>query len=107
LADPTYLTAQTLSGETMVCGGSADCFKVLGSSFFHIGKLSLAVLGAVAYFSIFSFATLAAFGYANVRRLLLITVWSMFAVTLRSGIYLSRFLSLLFVPPPWSSSSPA
>ena len=66
----------------MVCGGSADCFKVLGSSFSHIGKIPLALLGAVTYFIVFSFATLAAFGYANVRRFLLITVWSMFAVTL-------------------------
>jgi uncharacterized membrane protein len=66
----------------MVCGGSADCFKVLGSSFSHIGKIPLALLGAVAYFSVFSFATLAAFGYAKLRRFLLITVWSMFAVTL-------------------------
>ena len=82
LADATYLTAQTLSGETMVCGGSADCFKVLGSSFSHIGPVPIALLGAIAYFSVFSFATLAAFGYAKVRRFLLITVWSMFAVTL-------------------------
>jgi uncharacterized membrane protein len=82
LADATYLTIQALTGETMVCGGSADCFKVLGSPYSHIGKVPLALLGAVAYFSVFSFATLAAFGYANVRRFLLITVWSMFAVTL-------------------------
>jgi uncharacterized membrane protein len=82
LADATYLTAQTLSGETMVCGGSADCFKVLGSKFSHIGPVPLALVGAIAYFSVFSFATLAAFGYAKLRRFLLITVWSMFAVTL-------------------------
>jgi uncharacterized membrane protein len=42
----------------------------------------LALVGAVAYFSVFSFAILAAFGYARVRRFLLFTVWSMFAVTL-------------------------
>jgi uncharacterized membrane protein len=82
LADATYITAQTLSGETVLCAGSADCFKVLGSPFSHIGKIPIALLGAVAYFSVFSFATLTAFGYANVRRFLLITVWSMFAVTL-------------------------
>jgi uncharacterized membrane protein len=82
LADATYLTAQTLSGETMVCGGSPDCFKVLGSPYAHIGSIPLALVGAIAYFSVFSFAILAAFGYARVRRFLLITVWSMFAVTL-------------------------
>jgi uncharacterized membrane protein len=82
LADATYLTAQSLSGETMVCGGSPDCFKVLGSPYAHLGRVPLALVGAIGYFSVFSFAILAAFGYAKVRRFLLITVWSMFAVTL-------------------------
>lgn len=80
LADATYLTAQSFSGETMVCGGSPDCFKVLGSPYALNGKLALA--GAIAYFSVFSFAILTAFGHARVRRFLFITVWSMFAVTL-------------------------
>jgi len=82
LADATYLTVQALTGETMVCGGSPDCFKVLGSPYARIGGIPLALVGAVAYFSVFSFAILAAFGYARVRRFLLFTVWSMFAVTL-------------------------
>jgi uncharacterized membrane protein len=81
LADATYLAAQALTGETMVCGGSPDCFKVLGSSYARIGGVPLALVGAVAYFSVFSFAILAAFGYARVHRFLLFTVWSMFAVT--------------------------
>ncbi len=74
LADATYLTAQAFSGETMVCGGSPDCFKVLGSPYVHIGSIPLALVGAIAYFSVFSFAILAAFGYAKLRRFLLITV---------------------------------
>ena len=82
LADATYLTVQALTGETMVCGGSPDCFKVLGSPYARIGGVPLALVGAVAYFSVFSFAVLAAFGYARVRRFLLLTVGSMFAVTL-------------------------
>jgi uncharacterized membrane protein len=82
LADATYLAVQALTGETMVCGGSPDCFKVLGSPYARIGGIPLALVGAVAYFSVFSFAILAAFGYARVRRFLLFTVWSMFAVTL-------------------------
>jgi len=32
LADATYLTVQALTGETLTCGGSPDCFRVLGSS---------------------------------------------------------------------------
>ena len=82
LADATYLAVQALTGETMVCGGSPDCFKVLGSPYARIGGVPLAFIGAVAYFCVFSFAILAAFEYARVRRLLLLTVWSMFAVTL-------------------------
>jgi uncharacterized membrane protein len=82
LADATYLTVQALTGETMVCGGSPDCFKVLGSPYARVDGVPLALLGAVAYFSVFSFAVLAAFGYPRVRRFLLFTVWSMFAVTL-------------------------
>jgi len=82
LADATYLTAQALSGETMVCGGSPDCSKVLGSPYSHVGSIPLALVGAIAYFGVFSFAILVAFGYAKVRRFLLITVWSMFAITL-------------------------
>jgi len=82
LADATYLAVQALTGETMVCGGSPDCFKVLGSPYARIGGVPLAFIGALSYFCVFSFAILAAFGYARVRRLLLFTVWSMFAVTL-------------------------
>src|SRR5438105_946881 len=82
LADSTYLAVQALTGETMVCGGSPDCFKVLGSPYARIGGVPLALIGAAAYFSVFSFAILAAFGDARVRRFLLFTVWSMFAVTL-------------------------
>src|SRR5438045_9432049 len=66
----------------MVLGGSPECFKVLGSPYALIGGVPLALVGAVAYFTVFSFAVLAAFGYARVRRFLLFTVWSMFAVTL-------------------------
>jgi uncharacterized membrane protein len=66
----------------MVCGGSADCSKVLRSPYSFVGSIPLALVGAMAYFSAFSFAILAAFGCAKVRRFLLITVWSMLAITL-------------------------
>ncbi len=62
LADATYLTVQALSGETAVCGGSTDCFKVLGSEYAKIGGLPLAGFGAVAYFTAFSFAVFTALG---------------------------------------------
>src|SRR4051812_49087297 len=82
LAEAVYLTVQALTGETLLCGGSSDCFKVLGSSYARIGPVPLASLGALAYFSVFSFATFSAFGYARSETLFRMTVWLMFAMTL-------------------------
>lgn len=82
LAEATYLTVMFLTGETAVCGGSSDCFQVLGSSYAHIGKIPLSGLGAVAYFSVFSFATFAGFGYVFARRFFSWTVVAMFCMTL-------------------------
>jgi uncharacterized membrane protein len=82
LADATYLTIQYLTGETAVCGGSPDCFKVLGSAYARVAGIPVAAFGALGYFSVFSFATFAAFGYARARTFFVLTVWAMFAVTL-------------------------
>jgi uncharacterized membrane protein len=82
LADATYLTVQALTGETVSCGGSPDCFRVLGSSYAKLGRVPLALLGAVAYFSVFTFATFATFGYARARTLLIAIIGAMFLVTL-------------------------
>jgi len=82
LADATYLTVQFLSGETAVCGGSADCFRVLGSAYARLGPVPVAGLGLLAYFAAFSLATFAAFGYAAARRFFPLLIWAMFVVTL-------------------------
>jgi uncharacterized membrane protein len=82
LAEATYLTVQYLTGETVVCGGSADCFKVLGSAYARIGGIPMAAFGALGYFSAFSFAIFATFGYARARRFFALIVWAMFGVTL-------------------------
>ena len=82
LAEATYLTVVYLSGETAVCGGSADCFQVLGSSYAKIGNIPVSGLGALAYFSAFSFATFAGFGYARARKFFSWTVIAMFCMTL-------------------------
>jgi uncharacterized membrane protein len=82
LADATYLSVQALTGETLSCGGSPDCFRVLGSSYARIGGVPVALLGALAYFSVFAFATFAAFGYARARTFLIPTVGAMFLATL-------------------------
>jgi uncharacterized membrane protein len=82
LADATYLTVQSLTGETLVCGGSADCFRVLGSVYARIAGIPVAAFGVVGYFGAFSLATFAAFGYARSRKFFALIVWAMFAVTL-------------------------
>jgi uncharacterized membrane protein len=82
LAEATYLTVMFLSGETAVCGGSSDCSQVLGSPYAKIGPIPLSGLGALAYFSVFSFATFAGFGYALARRFFNWTVLAMFCMTL-------------------------
>ena len=91
LADATYLTVQALTGETLSCGGSPDCFRVLGSSYAKLRGIPVAMLGALAYFSVFSLATFATFGYIRARRFLALVVGVMFLVTLWL-LYVQAFL---------------
>jgi uncharacterized membrane protein len=91
LADATYLTVQALTGETLSCGGSPDCFRVLGSSYAKLRGIPVAMLGALAYFSVFSLATFTAFGYTRARRFLGLVVVVMFLVTLWL-LYVQAFL---------------
>ena len=51
----------------------------------------MALLGAAAYLSVFTFATFAAFGYARARTLLIPTVGAMFLATLWF-LYVQAFL---------------
>ena len=82
LAESTYLTVLSLTGETAVCGGSAGCFQVLGSAYARVAGIPVSSLGTIAYFGAFSCATLAAFGYVRARKFFALVVWSMFAFTL-------------------------
>ena len=91
LADATYLTVQNLAGETAVCGGSPDCFRVLGSIYSKIAGIPVAAIGTVAYFAVFTFATFAAFGYRRARTFLAVTVLMMFLSTLWF-LYVQAFL---------------
>jgi uncharacterized membrane protein len=91
LADATYLTVQALTGETLGCGGSPDCFKVLGSAYARVAGIPVASLGVLAYFSVFTFATFALFGYARARIFLILTVGAMFLGTLWL-LYVQAFL---------------
>ena len=91
LADATYLTVQALTGETLSCGGSPDCFRVLGSSYAKLGGIPVAMLGALAYFTVFAFATFAAFGYAGAPKFLVLIAGAMFLMTLWL-LYVQAFL---------------
>lgn len=91
LADATYLTVQALTGETLSCGGSPDCFRVLGSSYARVGGIPVASLGALAYFTVFTFATFAAFGYARAPKFLVFVAGAMFFTTLWL-LYVQAFL---------------
>ena len=82
---------QALTGETAACGGSPDCFRVLGSSYAKVARVPVAAFGLLAYFSVFSFATFAAFGYARARTFLILTIDAMFLVTLWF-LYVQAFL---------------
>ena len=91
LADATFLSVQALTGETLSCGGSPDCFRVLGSSYAKIGRVPVALLGAFAYFCVFTFSIFAAFGYARARTFLIPTIGAMFLATLWF-LYVQAFL---------------
>lgn len=83
LLDSVYLTAEHLSGRSVRCVVVSGCDAVLSSSYATIfGTVPLAAAGAVAYFLVFSLATLSAFGYRGVRRPLAGLVTLMFVFTL-------------------------
>ena len=81
LADSIYLTVQHLTGQNVDCIASSGCETVLTSGYAGIGKVPLAFFGAVAYFGVFSLATLGSFGHAHARSLLLLLVAMMLGVT--------------------------
>jgi uncharacterized membrane protein len=91
LADATYLTVQALTGETITCGGSPDCFRVLGSSYAKLGGIPVAIMGALAYFTVFTLATFAAFGYPRAPKFLALIAGAMFLMTLWL-LYVQAFL---------------
>lgn len=83
LADALYLTVEHISGRGVRCTVSGGCNEVLGSAYATLpGGIPLASLGAVAYFMVFSLATLAAFGYRAARTALVLLAALMLAVSL-------------------------
>lgn len=90
LGDAAYLTVEHLAGRTARCTILTGCSAVLSSQYAELGSVPLAGIGALAYFAVFSLATLAAFGYKAARRLLLPLTLTMFGVTLWL-LYLQAF----------------
>lgn len=82
LADSIYLTVQHLTGQSVRCTIVSGCSEVLSSPYASINGIPLALIGAAAYFTAFSLATLAAFGYPLVGKLLMVLVGVMFLTTL-------------------------
>ena len=92
LFDASYLTVEHLSGRSVRCMIVSGCDEVLQSSYATVvGHLPVAALGAAAYFTVFSLAVLAIFGYAGARRLVAPLVALMFLATLWF-VYLQAFV---------------
>ena len=91
LADAIYLTVEHVTGQSVRCTIVAGCSEVLSSQYAVVAGVPLAAIGAAAYFSVFSLATLAAFGYRVAGTLLTPLVLLMFLVSLWL-IYLQAFV---------------
>ena len=82
LADSIYLTITHLTGEDVTCIASSGCSEVLSSAYASVGQIPLGAFGALGYFSVFSFAILAVFGFPRARICLAVLVSGMLATTL-------------------------
>ena len=91
LADSIYLTIEHISGRSVKCTIVSGCSEVLSSPYATVGGFPLALIGAAAYFSVFSLATLAAFEYKIAGTLLTLLVALMFLTTLWL-LYLQAFV---------------
>jgi uncharacterized membrane protein len=91
LADAIYLTVEHVTGQSVRCTIVAGCSEVLSSQYAVVAGVPLAAIGAAAYFTVFSLAILAAFGYRIAGTLLTAVVLLMFLVSLWL-IYLQAFV---------------
>lgn len=91
LADAIYLTVQHVTGQSVRCTIVSGCSEVLSSPYATVRGTPLALIGAAAYFTVFSLAILATFGYHFAGKLLTIIVGLMFITTLWL-LYLQAFV---------------
>ena len=91
LVDALYLTIEHVTGQSVKCTIISGCSEVLSSPYAVVAGVPLAAIGAAAYFSVFSLATLSAFGYGFAKTLLRPLVLAMFLVSLWL-VYLQAFV---------------
>jgi len=91
MADALYLTVEHVTGQSVKCTIISGCSEVLSSPYAVVAGIPLAALGAAAYFTVFSLATLAAFGYRAAGTLLTPLIAAMFFVSIWL-IYLQAFV---------------
>lgn len=91
LADALYLTIEHVTGQSVRCTIISGCSEVLSSPYAVVAGIPLAAIGAAAYFTVFSLATLAAFNYRIAGTFLTVLVTAMFFVSLWL-IYLQAFV---------------
>ncbi len=82
LADSLYLTIEHVTGQSVRCTITSGCSEVLGSPYAVVAGVPLAFIGAIAYFTVFTLATLAAFQYKLAGKLLTPVIGLMFLTTL-------------------------
>jgi uncharacterized membrane protein len=82
VADAVYLMVEHVAGRSVRCTITSGCDEVLASPYATVFGLPLAAYGAAAYFTAFSLATLAAFGYRATALPLRVLVGVMLATTL-------------------------
>ena len=91
LGDAIYLTIEHLSGRSVRCTIVSGCSEVLSSEYATVRGIPLAMIGAAAYFTVFSLAVLAAYSYRWAAKLLTVIVSFMFLTTLWL-LYLQAFV---------------
>jgi len=91
IADALYLTIEHVTGQSVRCTIISGCSEVLSSPYAVMAGIPLAAIGGAAYFTVFSLAILALFGYRIAGKLLLPLVGAMFLISLWL-IYLQAFV---------------
>src|SRR5215831_9188690 len=82
LGDSIYLTIRHLTGQSVRCTVTTGCSAVLSSHYATVAGVPTAAFGALAYFTAFSLATLAVFGFERARTVLALLVAPMVGATL-------------------------